>query len=70
MINSRSTPDEIRAEYKRLKLELAVMDNQFIAFTLGACIEGSITDLEDRYYQTNLYFKDVEKRFSRLPLSI
>ena len=69
MINSRSTPDEIKAEYKRLQVEIAIMDNQFRSFAMGGLIGESITELENRYYCTKMYFREVEKRFSRLPLS-
>ena len=69
MINSRSTPEEIKAEFKRLQIEIAIMDNQFNSFAMGGLIDESITELENRYYCTKMYFKEVEKRFSRLPLS-
>jgi len=69
MINSRSTPEEIKAEYKRLQIEIAIMDNQFNSFAMGGLIGESITELEDRYYYIKMYFREVEKRFSRLPLS-
>ena len=69
MINSRSTPDKIKAEYKRLQIEIAIMDNQFNSFAMGGLIGESISELENRYYCTKMYFREVEKRFSRLPLS-
>lgn len=69
MINSRSTPEEIKDEFKRLQIEIAIMDNQFNSFAMGGLIGESITELEDRYYYTKMYFSEVEKRFSRLALS-
>lgn len=69
MINSRSTPEEIKAEFKRLQIEIAIMDNQFNSFAMGGLIGESITELENRYYYTKMYFREVKKRFSRLPLS-
>ena len=69
MINSRSTPEEIKAEFKRLQIEIAIMDIEFSSFAMGGLISESITELENRYYYTKMYFREVEKRFSRLPIS-
>lgn len=69
MINSRSTPEEIKAEFKKLQIEIAIMDNQFNSFAMGGLIGESITELENRYYCTKMYFREVEKQFSKLPLS-
>ena len=65
MINSRSTPEEIKAEYKRLQIEIAIMDNQFYSFAMGGLIGESLTELENRYYCTKMYFREVRERYYR-----
>jgi len=66
MINSRSTPKEIIREYNRLKLVLASLMNDYTAFTLGATINKTLSELDEEYDNTESYFKDVEKRYKNL----